>query len=347
MTWQGVSEAECYDNRSVIAQIVRIKDRLTAVEQNVDPTLRTDLEAAIAELTALENTVGNVQTAVETNTGNITTLQTDVGEIDTELAAKADSATVDAALALKANATDVDADLDLKADKTQLTDGSVTMIGTATIGSMTKPVYLNAGVPKATEPMLPTKTGMPGKDTPKNPLYIKENVMCVAQVTGGYSIGNISLAGNGDSDASHVWVGHSYSLPVSSTDLVFGWQDLAIIAAEYTSETRTRRMAVVEVVVDGKDKVVSPKLKFVRGFDDVVVAVKDTAFHICCKISTRTSEMLAGYHFAGPIVGNEVSSMDQVTTSTGMSWYENVSYQGDDIPNFANYSQWTWIHLTS
>jgi len=145
MTWQGVSEAECYDNRSVIAQIVRIKDRLTAVEQNVDPTLRTDLEAAIAELTALENTVANVQTAVGTNAGNIEDLQEDLDALSTSTTA---------ALALKADAADVDADLELKADKTQLTDGSVTMLGTDDVGrdndsSLGKPVVLVGGVPRA------------------------------------------------------------------------------------------------------------------------------------------------------------------------------------------------------
>ena len=152
--YQGVSLTEAYDNRSVMAQIARIKDRLTAVEQNVDPTLRTDLEAAVSELETLETTVSGIGTQVEANTGSIGQLQTDVGEIDAELAGKADSATVDAALALKADTSDVDADLELKADKTQLTDGSVTKVGTAAVGSDNsssagKPVYINNGVPTA------------------------------------------------------------------------------------------------------------------------------------------------------------------------------------------------------
>ena len=136
--YQGVSLTEAYDNRSVMAQIARIKDRLTAVEQNVDPALRTDLEAAVAELEALETTVSGIGTQVETNTGNIGDIQEDLGDFETSTTA---------ALALKADSADVDADLDLKADKTQLTDGSVTKVGTANVGSTYKFVYLLAGVP--------------------------------------------------------------------------------------------------------------------------------------------------------------------------------------------------------
>ena len=129
MTWQGVSEAECYDNRSVMAQIVRIKDRLTAVEQNVDPTLRTDLEGAIAELTALENTVSNVETQVETNTGSIAQVQDNVDTLEGE----------------------VETALTTKADKTDLTDGTVTKVGTADVGSGIGPIYLAEGTPTACE----------------------------------------------------------------------------------------------------------------------------------------------------------------------------------------------------
>lgn len=39
--------------------------------------------------------------------------------------------------------------VDTYATKTQLSDGSVTKIGTSTVGSSTKPIYLNAGVPTA------------------------------------------------------------------------------------------------------------------------------------------------------------------------------------------------------
>ena len=49
--------------------------------------------------------------------------------------------------------------LDLKADKTQLSDGSVTKIGTSTVGGNLKPIYLNAGVPTAVSDNLVSTAG--------------------------------------------------------------------------------------------------------------------------------------------------------------------------------------------
>lgn len=125
--YQGVSLTEAYDNRTVMAQIARIKDRLTAVEQNVDPTLRTDLEAAVAELEALETTVSGVQTQVDGNAEAIEQVQANVETLDGE----------------------VETALTTKADKTELTDGSVTKVGTADVGTATLPVYLAEGAPTA------------------------------------------------------------------------------------------------------------------------------------------------------------------------------------------------------
>lgn len=152
MTWQGVSEAECYDNRSVIAQIVRIKDRLTAVEQNVDPTIREDLEAAVAELTALENTVGNVETQVEANTGSIAQVQDNVDTLEGE----------------------VETALTTKADKTELADGSVTKVGTADVGSTTGPIYLATGTPTACDDVFFVSTGTTAQGVNRN----KHLVLC-------------------------------------------------------------------------------------------------------------------------------------------------------------------------
>lgn len=55
MTWQGVSEAECYDNRSVMAQIMRLKDRVRALEESGIEDIEQEIEQINEELTALES----------------------------------------------------------------------------------------------------------------------------------------------------------------------------------------------------------------------------------------------------------------------------------------------------
>jgi len=331
MTWQGVSEAECYDNRSVIAQIVRIKDRLTAVEQNVDPTLRTDLEAAIAELTALENTVGNVETQVETNTGNIGDLQDDLEAFETSTTA---------ALALKADSADVDADLELKADKTQLTDGSVTKIGTGTVGSDGTIVYLNAGVPTAGKSPLVTQGGVSGYFVPNQTIATVNEVMTRGCVRGSSAISSPS-ATNSDSDNNHVWVSFQYSLFSGDNAFEVGWQDLAIFAVEASPPRTSVRCGIVTVFnVDGTTSVDYSK-KLLKGFDKMVMAKKDNKIYLCCRFPNKTARMCAR-HFAGPCVGSGFTSLDTTTTSTGANWYENIMYDGNDIPNFPNYSEYTW-----
>lgn len=111
MTWQGVSEAECYDNRSVMAQIMRLKDRVRALEEEGTEDIEHEIELINEELTVLERKVGNNEANIGLLAGRMTTVETG------------------------------------KADKSQLTDGSVTKVGTSTVGSLTVPIYLNNGTP--------------------------------------------------------------------------------------------------------------------------------------------------------------------------------------------------------
>lgn len=111
MTWQGVSEAECYDNRSVMAQIMRLKDRVRALEEEGSEEIEHEIELINEELTILERKVSNNETNIGLLAGRMATVETG------------------------------------KADKSQLTDGSVTKVGTSTVGSLTVPIYLNNGSP--------------------------------------------------------------------------------------------------------------------------------------------------------------------------------------------------------
>ena len=61
MTWQGVSEAECYDNRSVIAQIMRLKDRVRVLEEEGSEEIQHEIELINEELTILEGKVSALE----------------------------------------------------------------------------------------------------------------------------------------------------------------------------------------------------------------------------------------------------------------------------------------------
>ena len=61
MTWQGVSEAECYDNRSVMAQIMRLKDRVRALEEGGSEEIEHEIELINEQLTILEGKVGGLE----------------------------------------------------------------------------------------------------------------------------------------------------------------------------------------------------------------------------------------------------------------------------------------------
>ena len=61
MTWQGVSEAECYDNRSVMAQIMRLKDRVRALEEEGTEEIEHEIELINEQLTILEGKVTDLE----------------------------------------------------------------------------------------------------------------------------------------------------------------------------------------------------------------------------------------------------------------------------------------------
>lgn len=326
MTWQGVSEAECYDNRSVIAQIVRIKDRLTAVEQNVDPTLRTDLEAAIAELTALENTVANVQTAVGTNTGNIEDLQDDLDALSTSTTA---------ALALKADAADVDADLELKADMTQLTDGSVTKVGTTDIGTDNSsrtgtPVILVSGVPTAMA---------------NSVLDTKHDATLACLFKPGYGFGVMSTE-------------TSMNVPTTNHDAIVwvemtAWQSstntgrLQAVASFNDIDETVEAMVELDIVL-GNDHVSFAKVS--TGSSDSSIEVLEVKVMWAASASNNyrayirlkrpdkrinmTRQLTSGY-LASKFYGQ--------TPATTV--YEDIAYDGQNYPNVTNYIQYPWTTI--
>ena len=76
MTWQGVSEAECYDNRSVMAQIMRLKDRVRALEESGIEDIEQEIEQINGELTILEGKVGALEEGTASLAEDVAALET-------------------------------------------------------------------------------------------------------------------------------------------------------------------------------------------------------------------------------------------------------------------------------
>ena len=308
--YQGVSLTEAYDNRSVMAQIARIKDRLTAVEQNVDPTLREDLETAITELEALETTVSGIGTQVETNTG-------DISGLETEVAAKADSSTVAAAL-------------ELKADKAQLTDGSVTMVGTANVGSDVRPIKLVAGVPAEVSGDLMPRSGgtFTGNVTCNNPVSVKDNLTltkCIVMANTTKTSINASSAAK--------WVAvdglrtDDYCTPMIR--LAFSVSDAAVVYVEIIGNEKT-------IVRKGGSSEIDVAVKPYK------VGTTSRDISVYFRIPAGTGSNVKAYLMSEVIV--DTAGMSKPVFSSSL--YDDVSYDSKTIPNIANYEQFTWTILS-
>lgn len=210
-----MSEQECYDNRTVIAQIVRIKERLKVLENNMDPTIRDDLTAvqeAVAALEAsltgeggLEDRMTDAENGIADNAAAIATkadataTATEIATIVADLATKATTADVTQALAgISADLTALAGVVDTKAPSAALSDGSVTKVGTADVGSDKRFMYLDDGVP--------TVAGTDIGSTSK-PVYYKGS-----STTGFAAVSNIAL---GSSDSKYGYLGNG-ELTVSS-----------------------------------------------------------------------------------------------------------------------------------
>lgn len=341
MTWQGVSEAECYDNRSVIAQIVRIKDRLTAVEQNVDPTLRTDLEAAIAELTALENTVGNVQTQVETNTGNIETLQGGLGDLRDDVDAL-DTATT-AALALKANTADVDADLELKADKTQLTDGSVTKLGTASVGSSSKIMYLNQGVPtEGGEAAILSASGQTFGSKVSFGKGISYGILGIRSIASADKGKWVTAAIGAGTITNGVAVRLVVMIPFDSASSPNGETGAVSVFDITVASENQSAWPFIEVVYHNPGGEVEAVVtnESIRG---LVLYVKIPSW---ASNNSNSNHMKVGYVSLSGLTTSNSSGYFNLLPDANIK-YDDVEYNGLHIPNITNYTSYKWAGLTA
>ena len=332
--YQGVSLTEAYDNRSVMAQIARIKDRLAAVEQNVDPTLRTDLEAAVADLEALEETVSGIGTQVETNTGNIGDIQEDLGDFETA---------TNAALALKADSTDVDADLELKADKTQLTDGSVTKVGTASVGSSSKIMYLDHGVPTEGGE---AATLIGSGQTFASKVNFSKGISC-----GTLGTRNIASADKGK------WV----TAAIGAGTITYGIAARLVVMIPFDSGSspngETGAVSVFDITVASENQSSWPFIEVVyhNPGGEVEAVVTNEASHglvLYVKIpswassSANSNRMKAGYVVLSALHSqNGMGYFDMLPDSA--TKYDDVVYDGLHIPNITNYTSYKWAGLTA
>jgi hypothetical protein len=82
MTWQGVSEAECYDNRSVIAQIMRLKDRVRVLEEEGSEEIQHEIELINEQLTILEGKVAGLEEGTASMAEDVAALQSGKADDD-------------------------------------------------------------------------------------------------------------------------------------------------------------------------------------------------------------------------------------------------------------------------
>ena len=330
--YQGVSLTEAYDNRSVMAQIARIKDRLTAVEQNVDPALRTDLEAAVTELEALETTVSGIGTQVETNTENIGDIQEDLGDFETSTTA---------ALALKADSADVDADLDLKADKTQLEDGSVTKIGTANVGSSSRFIYLVGGTPTA----ITGDAALLSKSGQKFTTSVGFNY--------GFLIGTNKKADITTSNRGK-WI--EFVKP-NAANINKGVSAKAYISMQCDGSTSPNSESVITSTID---------YQIETGDEANTYAIVHIFHHLGGEIDlavTSTSEYVVVYARIPTYASAATNKNDikmAITEMAGLSdsagsisvypvttVYDDIEYNGMHIPNLTNYTSYQWATIAA
>lgn len=86
MTWQGVSEAECYDNRSVMAQIMRLKDRVRALEEEGSEEIEHEIELINEELAILEVKYNTLEEGAASLAEDVAALET--GKADNDAVVK-------------------------------------------------------------------------------------------------------------------------------------------------------------------------------------------------------------------------------------------------------------------
>lgn len=332
MTWQGVSEAECYDNRSVMAQIMRLKDRVRALEEGGDTEIERQIELINEELTLLEARIGTVETSAA---GTASELDDEVSRLDGEIAALESG----------------------KADKTQLTDGSVTKIGTATVGSQTSPIYINNGTP--------TTTGVSFIHSGPNDIGIGEVKITnsrdlASQGTFWLEKADLRL----DCDQYYRrWDGYN----AGSTSM-WGWEipiqndqdnpfemEIDVIC---DGTNGTAKYSRFRLATNGAGAGDDPKVPPVLEFDCLL---GDASMMCVSRLTTEhwtTDFTVWNVFVAVNRVGSEMNRMPAVRINHVKSkkkiyvalapdsfkkQYENVTYSGNTIPNVTNYMYYDWL----
>lgn len=326
MTWQGVSEAECYDNRSVMAQIMRLKDRVRVLEEGGSEEIEHEIELINEELTILERKVSNNETNIGLLAGRMATVES------------------------------------RKADKSQLTDGSVTKLGTSTVGSLTVPIYLNNGSPSTCGANF-LKGGINNVGA--------EGVTLTAdsyENRGALTLRMADLVTENDSYCRR-WDGYN-----AGTTAMWGWE----IAIQNDKDNAFDIQ--IDVICDTKDgddpaaysrfrlttngvsdtessPKVPPTLELVCEFGDpsmlcvsrLNVSHWSTDFTIW-KVYARVGEVGATANRMPMIRINKVLSKTHIhfyqLPTEYHQQYEDVTYGGETIPNVTNYAYYDWFFPT-
>ncbi len=339
MTWQGVSEAECYDNRSVIAQIMRLKARVRALEEGGDPEIWGEIEAIKERLDVLETQASTLETAVGTLSDEV---DAEVARLDGEVSALESG----------------------KADKTQLSDGSVTKIGTTTVGGNNDPIYLQNGTPSVCGANFikvgPNNIGLTGEVELTNSGTLSQmgtlklekaelRTDCDVYVRRyeGYEAGSTSMWG--------------WEIPIQNEkDNAFEIEiDVIRDGVNGTEGVNYSRFRLVsngaEIAPDVEtDPRTPPTLDLICEFGDptMLCVARYTAEHwltdfAVWNVYVRVSSVGSTTNTMPSIRINHVKSKKKiffnVTPGQYRNQYEDVAYGGNTIPNITNYMYYDWF----
>lgn len=306
--------------------------------------LATKLNEIIEKFNNGDTIPDSFRARVEQIERDIADINVSIADIDTEISELSDS--VDTSIETVNQRIDdevasIDDALSLKADITQLSDGSVTKIGTETLGTTTQPIYLVDGIPtkvpksfavrsedntfsaentfsKKIEANAGLKIGLYYRQSLDNPL---END--VTPYNGWYEIFTYKTTGYSNGMLVCIHNSKDYRIIFMGSD--YNFQSHALIKSVagnldvvYYSNSNNTEFTFYARVYDWKNDIGEPSNKA----------------YIC----RPCSFCLNGFASTSGV-------SNALTQSSKRTYFNNVVYNNIDIPNIINYDNYNWVKL--
>jgi len=267
---------------------------------------------------------------------DIADINVSIADIDTEISELSDS--VDTSIETVNQRIDdeiasIDDALSLKADITQLSDGSVTKIGTVTLGNNTQPIYLVDGVPTKVSDAFAVR----GKDN----TFSEDNTFNKSiETKNGIKAPIIGRQANntpasGDIEPYNGWR-EMFSYTQGQYDngcllCIFNQEEFKIlfVGAIYNFES----MKIIKTVAGNLD------IAYRNDTSKKWVFYARSANHVYNGTNNAPHPVIL------PINCWQSTGTINITQSSNRNYLNNVVYNNMDIPNIANYDSYTWYKL--